>query len=219
LVSERIGVVTGLPAEARIARRAGWMVAVGGGTADGAERAARALIARGATKLVSCGLAGGLDPALGAGTVLVPETILFGARRYAADQALCSRLGTPKPSAGGTLYGATSPAVTVDDKRRLFRRTTAVAVDLETGPLARVAAGEGLPFAALRVICDPAWRTLPPAALLALAETGAIHPGRVLASLRRDPDQLPALVALGRDAIRARRALVRHIDAIRACAD
>ncbi|MBO0712877.1 MAG: hypothetical protein J2P47_16515 [Acetobacteraceae bacterium] len=218
MASERIGAITGLGAEARIARKAGWMVAVGGGTADGAERAARALIARGATMLVSCGLAGGLDPALGAGTVLVPETILFGESRYAADRALCARLRSPKPSAGGALFGATSPAVTVDEKCQLFRRTSAVAVDLETGPLARLATGEGLPFAALRVICDPAWRALPPAALLALSETGAINLRRVLASLRRHPGQLPALVALGRDAIAARRALVRHIDAITACA-
>ncbi|MBV8703468.1 MAG: hypothetical protein JO118_07120, partial [Acetobacteraceae bacterium] len=75
-VSERIGIVTGLAAEARIVRRLGWPVAVGGGTPAGAYAAAGGLAGQGATALVSFGLAGGLHPALNAGALLIPEAIL-----------------------------------------------------------------------------------------------------------------------------------------------
>ena len=72
-VLSRPGIVVGLQAEARIARRLGWPVAVGGGTASGAADAVQRLIASGATAVVSIGLAGGLDPALRPGAILGAE--------------------------------------------------------------------------------------------------------------------------------------------------
>lgn len=217
MASERIGVLTGLAAEARLARRADWLVAVGGGTEAGAALAARALLAQGATKLVSLGLAGGLDPSLAAGTVLVADSVLVGARRYASDPALAA-WARATPCAGGTLFGVARPVASAAEKALLFGRTGAAAVDLESGPLAKAAGEAGLPFAAVRVICDPAWRSLPPASLAALNEAGAIEGRALLAALRREPAQLARLLALARDAIAARRALRRHIAALGRCA-
>ncbi|HEY0425948.1 MAG TPA: hypothetical protein VGC82_21710, partial [Rhodopila sp.] len=69
-----LGFVTGLAAEARIASRFGYPVRVGG-TPAGAGVAASELIEQGATALVSFGLAGGLDPALRPGTVVVASIV------------------------------------------------------------------------------------------------------------------------------------------------
>ena len=69
----RIGTVVGLAAEAVIARRLGWRVAIGGATAAGAQAAARRLIDEDIDALVSFGLAGGLDPALRPGALIVPS--------------------------------------------------------------------------------------------------------------------------------------------------
>ncbi len=94
----------------------------------------------------------------------------------------------------------------------LLRETTgAAAVDLESGAVAGVAARHRLPFAVLRAVCDPSWRSLPAAALVALNRRGTIDGPRVLASIARHPGQLPALLALARDAARARAALVRRV--------
>ena len=49
-VSKPIGAVVGLRAEARLLRPFGWAVAIGGGTREGAERAAKRLIADGARR-------------------------------------------------------------------------------------------------------------------------------------------------------------------------
>ncbi len=203
-----VGVVVGLAAEARIARKLGHPVAIGGGGAAGAEQAARRLVADGATALLSFGLCGGLDPALRPGTLLVPHTVLDGAVRLAADPTLAARFGGFTPH---LLLGGTQIAATVADKQHLREVTGAAAIDLESGAVARIAIAAGLPFAAVRAVCDLAGEDLPPAALIALDAKGAIGLVRVLASLAAHPGQLPALLALARHAAAGRRSLLRAV--------
>ncbi len=210
--SGRIGIVVGLAAEARIARPLGWTVAIGGGSAQGAEAAAMRLVASGVSALVSFGLAGGLDPALRPGSVLVPDTVLHRGQRLLTDLDLSRRLGGPTAD---VLLGAEVIAATAEAKRRLHTQHGVSAIDLESGAMARVAAAQRLPFAVLRAVCDPAGRDLPPAALLALDHQGVIGLTALLRSLLHRPAQLPALLALAVDAARARRALVRRVASIR----
>jgi adenosylhomocysteine nucleosidase len=212
LDSNPIGVVVGLRAEARIARRLGWPVAVGGGTPGGADRAARALIADGARALVSFGLAGGLSSALRPGDVLVPEAVLVEGVQVSCDTALAAQLGGMTPH---RLLAGIAIAATAVDKDRLWRTTGAHAIDLESGAVARVAMAEKLPFAVLRAICDPAERNLPPAARLALDQAGVIGVWRVLFATVRQPGQIFGLLALAADAAAARRALHQRVAHIR----
>ena len=197
-----LGIVTGLAAEARLARPLG-RVEIGGGWPAGAEAAAERLVAGGAGALLSFGLAGGLNPALAAGAVVVPAAVLAGGRRFSTDATLAARFG----AIAGLLLAGETVLATLADKQAAFRETGALAVDLESGAVARVAARHRLPFAVLRVVCDPAGRALPPAALAALDSQGAIGAWRVLASVLAHPRQIAALLALAGDAARARRAL------------
>nr|WP_294520667.1 hypothetical protein [uncultured Rhodopila sp.] len=200
-----IGFVTGLAAEARIAARFGGAVAIGGGTPAGAAEAASRLVRDGATALVSFGLAGGLDPALRPGMVVVPDMVVAGGRRFVADASLAARFGG---LTGHCLLAGDAIAADAAAKRALMVATGAQAIDLESGSVARVAESHGLPFAVVRAICDPAERDLPHAALIALDQSGAIGLLAVLRSVARRPGQIPGLLALGRDAARARRGLV-----------
>lgn len=210
----RIGILVGLAAEARIAAPLGCRVAIGGGTAAGAETAVRALVDGGVDALVSFGLAGGLDPALPPGTLLVPQTLLLdGHDPLTADAALCAWLGGATP---GPVFCGAAIVADAAGKRALHARTRAVAVDLESGAVARAAERHGIGFAVLRVVCDPAGRDLPPAALAALDGAGAIGAARVLGSLLRRPAQVPALLRLARDAAAAQRALRERVRLIAA---
>ncbi len=206
-----IGIVVGLRAEARIARRLGFPVAIGGGTGAGAAIAARALADGGVTALVSFGLAGGLAPGLAAGTLLVPRAFLLDGVRVPANPFLAENLGG---TTCDLLLCGSSVIATAEDKTRVHRQTGATGVDLESAAVVRVARERGLAVAALRAICDPAERSLPPAAMVALSVKGGIKGGRVLRSLLRHPGQLPGLVALARDAAAARRALTRRVCAV-----
>ena len=66
-----------------------------------------------------------------------------------------------------------------------------------------------MPFAACRVIIDPAERTLPPAALVGMRSDGRADVFAVLRSLCQQPRQLFALMRVVADARAARSALFR----------
>ena len=205
-----VGIIVGLAAEAKIAAPLGTRIAIGGGTAAGAARAA-AILAPHVSALISFGLAGGLDPMLPPGALLVPATVLADGGRWDTDPILTARLGGPTP---GALFGDGAILATAAAKAALHARTGAVAVDLESAAVARAAARHGLPFAALRAVCDPAGRGLPRAALAALDAKGRIGALRVLAAVLARPGEIPTLIALAADAARARRALVTRVRAI-----
>ncbi len=203
-----VALVTGLQAEARLAHHLG-MAEAGGGTQAGAEVAAERLVARGATALVSFGFAGGLDPALLPGAIVIPAEVVESgpsapSRAWRTDPALAARFGHLMPLRA---LSAATILATLDAKRDARAATGAAIVDLESGAVARVAARHGLPFAVVRAVCDPAGFALPPLALTALDATGRICARRILASLLRHPGQIPALLALARHAASARAAL------------
>ncbi len=208
---QRIGFITGLAAEADLLRGTGFVVMAGGGTPNGALRAAEHLLAHGALALVSFGLAGGLRPGLRPGAVLVPDAVMEGGTRYPCDAALMAFLGG---TTGEPILAGEAIAATASEKSALYARHHAPAIDLESGAVARTAAARGLPFAVLRAVADPAERNLAPAALIPLKPEGGINMAVILRSVAAHPGQIPGLLALARDATTARNALRRAVGAL-----
>ncbi|UEM23028.1 nucleoside phosphorylase [Skermanella mucosa] len=192
------GIVVGMEAEARIARRSGLPVALAGG--------APRLLAEGADGLISFGIAGGLAPGLAPGTLVVAsEVILEGGDRLPAG--LPPGYAVPKAALRAPVAEAAMIVAGIGAKRDLHRRTGAAAVDLESGQVARLCADAGVPFAVIRAIADPAERELPPAALVGMGPGGRVALGAVLASVAARPGQIPALVRVALDTRKAFRAL------------
>jgi adenosylhomocysteine nucleosidase len=202
-----LGIVVGLDAEAKLARRLcpDAIIGISGATRAGADRAVSELVARGATRLLSFGLAAGLDPALRPGDLLVPDTVLVDGRHLATDPLLRALLG---PGTPGPLLHSDVLVVSSAAKVDLLVRTGCGSLDMESGPVALAAEAAGIPFAVLRAICDPAERTLPPAACIALQPDGKLQIISLLRSILCRPGQVPALLALGRDVGRAKTALM-----------
>jgi adenosylhomocysteine nucleosidase len=169
------------------------------------------LLHEGADGLISFGLAGGLDPALRPGDLLVPGQVLTEAGEFTADPDLAGAFGG---LTGHRIWGGTAVAATAADKQALFRGTGAAAIDLESGAVAQVARARGVAFIAVRAICDGADRDLPDAALVALGSAGGIGLLRVLGSVLRHPGQVPALLTLAADAAKARGALLSAVRAV-----
>ncbi len=202
----------GLEAEARIARRLGGIVEVGGGDAEGAAAACSRLIGKGVRSLISFGLAGGLHPELRPGALVVPDVVLSQDGHWPTHPPLAARLG----QVGGAMFSGGAVVATAAEKEALFLRTGAAAVDLESAAVAEAAGRHALPFAVLRAICDPARRSLPQAALVALDPDGKINTGAMMREAIRRPAEFAALIVLGTDAARARRALSRRVKQIAA---
>jgi len=202
--------VTGLAKEARIARRAGLKPVIGGG--DSRLLAARLEeAAGGATAVISFGIAGALAPLLRAGDVVIATHVVAGREHYTCDAAWSQILrGRLAYSRSAIIVGVDEVVSFIGMKKALFRNAGAHAVDMESHIAARFAQKRGLPFVALRVICDGAQRTLSPAALEPLKPNGKLRVLAVLRSVARDSWQIPELLQTGREAAKAFRALRRY---------
>ncbi|MDO8608318.1 MAG: nucleoside phosphorylase [Phaeospirillum sp.] len=194
-----IAVIVGMRSEAALLP-AGIPVGCAGGIPVRAEALARAFIAGGATALISIGIAGGLDPGLRPGDIVIGSGVETDDGVIETDPVWrCRLLSAIAGARTGLVYGNGEVAATVGHKRALFQRRGAVIVDMESGAVARVAAEAGKPFACLRAVSDPAGRALPPSALVGLGPDGGTRPLAVMAALLRRPQDLPGLIRVGLD--------------------
>jgi adenosylhomocysteine nucleosidase len=229
-----VGVVAALEAEARtlgpkVPRGGGLsilndggLLAVSGMGGGLAAIAARNLIGAGAKSLMSFGLAGGLDPRLKAGSVVLPgEVISREGGRFITTQTWCEQLRPALEKrlevVSGRLLSTAQPVDAVADKAALFLETGAAAVDMESMSIAAVAAAYGLPFIAVRVIVDTAFDVLP-GAVLAASRGGEVNVLRLILRLAAKPKDLIPLLHLARRYRAATRSLRAIAGARRAIA-
>src|ERR1700747_609360 len=126
--------VTGLDAEARVARRAGIVALPSAGIAAQTTAIAEKLLSGGAEALISFGIAGALARGLTPGCVLVPRVVIDESGvRYAVAAAWRMQITLALRGAGlrideGDLLGAREAAASPERKAELHRITGAVAV-------------------------------------------------------------------------------------------
>ena len=201
---------TGLAAEARIARAAGFSTVVGAGDRDRTAALVESAV-RQANCLVSFGIAGGLAPELRAGDVVISTEVLSDSERWQPEGSFRTRVAGLAAGIGaveGPVLGISRIMSSTAEKRRTWAQTGALAVDLESDVVARIATSAGIPFVVVRTIADTAYRELPPAALIPLAEDGTPKLAHVFASVLRRPRQVAALFGLARETRAALAALV-----------
>jgi adenosylhomocysteine nucleosidase len=210
-----VGIVCALQSEARhlgpATRRAdslstladGTLLTISGMGSEAATWAARSLADAGATALVSWGMAGGLDPSLAAGTLILPtEIIALNGSAIPTSRPWRERLSAAvsphRPAVPGKLVTSTRAVGSVADKAALFRQTGAAAVDMESLAIAEVALSRHLPFLAVRVIVDSARDVLPKVVAAAADSAGHLHLWRLLGALTVTPSDLVPLIRLAR---------------------
>ena len=167
-------------------------------------------LAGSASGVISIGIAGALAVGLPVGQWVVADAVLVDGESLSTDPAWTNRLAARLPEAArGGLLGVTAMVADATQKASLHSTTGAVAVDMESHIVARVARRHRLPFAAARVISDAAHHDLPPAVLVGMKSDGGMDLPAVLRSLLANPGQLPALIRTGLEAERGFRALLR----------
>jgi hopanoid-associated phosphorylase len=183
-------------------------VACAGARPAAAADAAGRLVAEGCKGLVSFGLAGGLDAACGPGTIVIADRIVAtDGATISTDPLWRHRLASVLAPLPGTvvasLLGCDQPALTPAQKQHLHASSAALAIDMESWAVAEVAAALAVPFVAVRVIADPASRSVPAWLLSTVDNDGRPHIGRVVAGLLRRPQDLLPLVRLAADSAKA----------------
>ena len=210
--SRPILIVTGLVQEARIAAGPGKAVICS--SSDPQQLRALLTVFDPSTirGVISFGVAGGLDPSLKSGDVVVATEVTAGDARWfaglslAEDQIAALAMGGRRIVRGG-LAGVEEVVVAQACKAALRSETGAAAVDMESHIAAAYAAEAGLPFAALRVISDPASRALPALARAAIKPNGDVDLRKIFHGLVQNPTTLRALVSTGIDFNRALKSL------------
>lgn len=177
----------------------------------GADRAARAaegiLNFRQPSVILSVGLAGGLDPALSVGTVVVPTKVL----RQDIEQAFTIDGGE------GILLSGTQ-VLTPGLKRQVAARYEAQAVDMEAASVAEVAKRRGVRFAAIKAISDDLDFPMPPMERF-IGDDGKFSTGRFIAYAALRPHMWPVLSQLRSNTEKASSALCRVVSQIRSAKD
>lgn len=235
-----VGIITALRVEAscittlrmpfnRMVRLADCSVIWLSGMGDSAARtAATELLERGATALVSFGVAGALDPNLRPGDLIIPESIHSGEVSQHEGQEpptypvsldwrnrLLELLPPHLSIAGGILAASPGVLTTAKAKLELGATTGACAVDMESSAIAEVAAKAGVPFLAIRAITDPVEYSPPAALLHAIQPEGSINTIHLLTLLFQRSVSFSTLLRLGKEIRAARSTLatvIRHAD-------
>ncbi len=186
-----LGILCGLESEARIARRvSGAVVACAAARPHKARDLARSLVQSGATRLLSFGIAGALDPSVRLGDLVIGTRVVSPAGAWMCDPAWGEKLASTLPFAQrGGVYGSETLVPTGIEKIALGQSTACAIVDMESQCAAEVAAEAGIPLMVLRAVCDGAGMNVPPVVMAAIAEDGTIHVRKATAHLLRHPAQ------------------------------
>ncbi|MEC9348063.1 MAG: hypothetical protein VYB54_17710 [Pseudomonadota bacterium] len=211
------GVLCGIRREGRplleAAARAGQPVDIrySGAIAANARAAAHALVAAGATRLLSFGVAGALSDSLKPGDLVIPRLI-----RTTDDEELhtdaawhAAVLDLAGATTTDAMLGVDHAATSLGQKAFLGAAYDAVALDMESHFLARAAREAGVPFLAVRAVADGRRTLLPRAALVGVGPDGHERPHRVALSLMQRPNEYLAIWRLARASAAAFRTLGR----------
>jgi len=204
----RLGVITGLASESKClkpaAKGGALVVRCAGASSARAVVHARALVGEGCAALLSFGVAGGLDPAIEPGTVVVATSVFgTGGRRWDSESGWHERLIAK--AAGGpmivaaTIAGSDRALLSAVEKDTLHQSTGAAAVDMETHSVAEVAAEAGVPFLAVRAIADPQSRSIPQWLANTIGDDGRPVFTAVFSGWARRPWETPTLFRLAND--------------------
>lgn len=177
-------------------------VAYAGAGPRNAGSAAELLLAGGATRLMSWGCAAALGETLKAGDLVLADA-LIDVNNHSIDfdrewrDYVANQLSRHVVVHAGALAESEKIMSASEDKKKLRSKTNAVALDMESIAVAKVARQNRLPFLAIRAIADPVGMSLPAAIEYALNDRGDVVLGKLLLHLALHPGQLLGLIKLG----------------------
>ncbi|WP_333872833.1 phosphorylase family protein [Methylobacter sp.] len=202
------------------------VLAYSGAGAVNARTAAELLIAQGATRLISWGCAAALSKSLKPGDLVLADTLIDadGAQIGITEDwlRLTKNLLSPLLKIHtGSLAESLTIVATANDKTHLHTQTGAIALDMESIAIAKVARQNDLSFIAIRAIADPVNMDLPKAINHSLNGQGDIVLAKLLVFIARHPAELPGLIKLGlhfKDAKNTLKLVAKQLDHLTAAA-
>jgi adenosylhomocysteine nucleosidase len=135
--------------------------------------------------VLTCGFAGGLNPALDS------ETVIFSSANDEVTQRLAG-----KQIRAGRFHEIDRVATTATEKHSLFKQTGADAIEMESGSISALCAARNIPCAIVRVILDSAKEDLPLDFNQLMNRNQEMNYWRLAAALACSPSKIGALLKL-----------------------
>ena len=148
--------------------------------------------------VVSAGVCGALALDLGAGDLVLPESVLgpSGERLNVTPTRHRQATELAGSARGGTLVTSPEPVATVEAKAALFASSGALAVDMESSVILAHAGAAGCPTLVVRGVSDTAGESLPLELIDLMTPAGKLRPMRALALTVTRPRLVPRAMAL-----------------------
>jgi adenosylhomocysteine nucleosidase len=213
-----IGFLCGLQSEKSVLQRSVHGVTanieVSAARIDIAYAKAETLVSAAPDGVISFGTAGGLDPLLRPGDLVVASHVnLDNGARIGCDAAWSERICRALNLSAKAVYGSQSVLDPLS-KQLTFDHQKGVVVDMESHILGAAAEKQGIPFAVLRAVLDPADFDVPSWTLDAVRHDGGISLAPIFNGLSRQPWHLGRLAKLGWYERKALKSLGRAVRAI-----
>jgi hopanoid-associated phosphorylase len=177
------------------------VIACSGAGPENAAIAAQLLINKGAERLISWGCAAALKANLHPGDLVIPQTLLTERHEELTIASpwlnkVLDQLSSLNPYTG-SLVESSFIVADSEEKKAIYKQTRAIALDMESVAVARMAIQNNLPVVVIRCIADPVSMDLPKAVSYALNDQGDIKLVKLLCFLLTHPTELPGLIKLG----------------------
>jgi adenosylhomocysteine nucleosidase len=164
-----------------------------------ADKAVRSFLAdHSPERVLTCGFAGGLNPALAAGDVV-----------FETEDPVLRNLLTKAGAKPARCFCAARVAVTAAEKQALRRTTGADVVEMESEAIQALCRERSVPCATLRAVSDPADEDLPLDFNELMTPAQGMNYCRVTAALLKSPAKIRSLLKLRRQCAAAAAALAQ----------
>ena len=178
----------------------GWIT--GMGRRNAAESIREAVAAVKPERVITCGFAGGLNPALALGTVVFD---------YDFDAGVTEEL-SEMGAVPAKFHCSKRVAITAAEKSALWESTGADAVEMESSVIRNLCHEWKIPSATIRVISDTAQDDLPLDFNALMTSDDRIHFGKLLLAILKSPRKIPQLISFQRETMTAARELGRVLN-------
>ena len=162
--------------------------------------------------LISWGTAAGLNENLQPGDLLLPDLISDkNQTEYLTDSSfknkLVKSLADDMAYESGLLCESTSVLKDEKEKEDFHRQTKALACDMESATIARLASQKNIPFNAIRVVADDYWTGIPQAVHLSIDKNGGFSVVSFLFKILLRPGDIGKVVRLARNFSKAKKTM------------
>ncbi|MBL8686939.1 MAG: hypothetical protein JNK86_05685 [Alphaproteobacteria bacterium] len=195
--------IVGLQSEAKILRQYGYhQIGISGGDLLIAQKTTEFFIQKQAKGIISFGFAGGLDPSIPVGGIIIPtairtiDNLLFEVHRNWRKKIIHLMAGIRIYS--GTMLGSDNPIIEKKIKADIYHKFGTIAVDMESHVVASICNKNDVPFCAIRVVIDTANTSLSKQTADIMQKDGSISVSRAIKTILNYPRALKELMILGK---------------------